>query len=123
MVAPSFQTFEVMSEPFIKNGKEYIKVKNPKTGTVREVRNYTDREYAKAYGNKSKDKGVVQLTPEQRKFYRPAAVRSMEILSTSPLTIRGSVAAPKAMAAVLLWQAYGAYIQEQRTCGRAETPA
>ena len=51
-VAPSFQNFTRLSEPFFKNGKTYIKVKNPSTGTEREVRWYSDSEYAKAYGKK-----------------------------------------------------------------------
>lgn len=52
-VAPSFQSMTVMSEVFQKNGKDYIKVKNEKTGTIREVRWYTEKEYEKAYGKKT----------------------------------------------------------------------
>ncbi len=52
MVAPSFKDFTRLSDPFIKGTKYYIKVKNPKTGTEREVRWYSDSEYAKAYGKK-----------------------------------------------------------------------
>ena len=53
--APSFQAMTVMSETYIKNGRSYIDVKNEKTGTIRSVRWYTDAEYAKQYGNKSKE--------------------------------------------------------------------
>ena len=42
-VAPSFQNFEFLSDPFIENNKTYIKVRNPKTGTVRTVRWYEDK--------------------------------------------------------------------------------
>lgn len=52
MVAPSFQTFEIIGEVFIKGAKNYIKVKNPKTGTIRDVRWYNEAEFAKAYGKK-----------------------------------------------------------------------
>lgn len=53
MVAPSFKNFTMLSEqPFIKNGKSYVKVKNPSTGSIREVRWYTDAEFAKNYGKK-----------------------------------------------------------------------
>ncbi len=52
MVAPSFKDFTRLSEPFIKGAKFYVRVKNPKTGNEREVRWYSDTEYAKAYGNK-----------------------------------------------------------------------
>ena len=49
LTAPSFQDFPRESEPYIKNGKQYVDVKNPKTGTVRSVRLYTEKEYNKAY--------------------------------------------------------------------------
>lgn len=52
MLAPSFQSFQILSEPFDKNGRKYVRVKNPKTQTEREVRYYTDAEYDKAYGRK-----------------------------------------------------------------------
>lgn len=39
-VAKSFENFIFLSEPFEENGKEYIVVKNPKTGTIRKVRWY-----------------------------------------------------------------------------------
>lgn len=50
--APSFQDFEFLSEPFAKNNKLYISVRNPKTGNKREVRWYSEEEYAKQYGKK-----------------------------------------------------------------------
>lgn len=52
MVAPSFQSFEIISEVFDKNGRKYIRVKNPKTSSERDVRWYSESEYAKAYGDK-----------------------------------------------------------------------
>lgn len=48
-VAPSFKNFELVREPYTKNNKLYCDVRNPGTGTVRSVRVYSDREYAKAY--------------------------------------------------------------------------
>ena len=51
-LAPSFAEFERLSEPFYENGKYYMNVRNPKTGTERKVRWYTDAEYAKNYGKK-----------------------------------------------------------------------
>lgn len=42
MVAKSFQSFEKLSEPYEKNGKMYISLRNPATGTVREARWYPD---------------------------------------------------------------------------------
>lgn len=114
MVAPSFQTYKVIvAEPFLKDGKLYITVEHPNTKNHRDVRWYSEREYARAYGNKSKDKGTVNLAPEQRKFYKPAAVRSVEVLSTSPLTLKARVAASPAVAFALVWQAYGAMIQNK----------
>jgi hypothetical protein len=49
MVAPSFQNFEQLNEPYEVSGKMYIRVRNPKTGTERQVRWYTNAEYAKAF--------------------------------------------------------------------------
>lgn len=61
-VAPSFENFPIVCEKYSKNGKDYIDVKNPKTGTVRSVRWYSDAEYAKAYGKKFKvDDGFDKL--------------------------------------------------------------
>lgn len=48
-VAKSFQEFEMLCEPYVVSGKMYIRVRNPKTGTERQVRWYSDAEYAKAY--------------------------------------------------------------------------
>lgn len=53
MVAPSFKDFPIVKEQYVKGGKYYVDVKNPKTGTVRSVRWYTDAEFAK----KLEDKG------------------------------------------------------------------
>lgn len=60
MVAPSFQSYKMLTaEPFTKNGKLYVTVEHPNTKNHRDVRWYTEAEYAKAYGraaaNKSKE--------------------------------------------------------------------
>lgn len=59
--APSFQNFTLMTEPFYKKDKLYIKVQNPKTKTIREVRWYSDSEYAKTYGKQEQTNGFVNL--------------------------------------------------------------
>lgn len=48
-VAKSFQNFKTLTEPFAVGGKEYIKVQNPKTGAIRQVRWYNEKEFAKLY--------------------------------------------------------------------------
>lgn len=55
MVAPSFQTMKIVGETYTKNGKQYVDVKNKKTGNIRSVRWYSDTEYAKNYGKKLPD--------------------------------------------------------------------
>lgn len=55
MVAPSFQTMKIVGETYTKNGKQYVDVKNEKTGNIRSVRWYSDTEYAKNYGKKLSD--------------------------------------------------------------------
>lgn len=52
MVAKSYQTLTQMGEPYMSNGKMYVQVKNEKTGNIRQVRWYTEAEYAKLYGEK-----------------------------------------------------------------------
>ena len=37
MVAKSFQSFEVLTEVYEVSGKKYVRVRNPKTGTERQV--------------------------------------------------------------------------------------
>lgn len=63
MVAPSFQNFEFLTEPYSSNGKMYIHVRNPKTGTERQVRWYNDAEFRKLY-----PKEKVEI---KNKYYRP----------------------------------------------------
>lgn len=48
-VAKSFQSFEMLTEPYIVSGKQYVKVRNPKTGTERQVRWYSTSEFEKLY--------------------------------------------------------------------------
>lgn len=48
-VAKSFQSFEMLTEPYIVSGKQYVKVRNPKTGTERQVRWYSVSEFEKLY--------------------------------------------------------------------------
>lgn len=49
MVAKSFQALEMVTEPYQVGDKMYIKVRNQKTGTTRQVRWYTESEYKKMY--------------------------------------------------------------------------
>ena len=47
-VAKSYQELNILCEPYQKNGRAYVKVKT-KSGSEKEVRWYTDAEYAKMY--------------------------------------------------------------------------
>lgn len=50
MIAPSYQkNYTIESEPFKKNGKNYVKIRHNRTGNTRDARWYTESEYAKAY--------------------------------------------------------------------------
>lgn len=65
-VAKSFQSFEIVSEqPYIVSGRKYVMVKNPKTGAERQVRWYTDKEYAAMYP------GEAPAVQAQDAFYKP----------------------------------------------------
>lgn len=59
MVAKSYQGLEIVQEPYKKNGRMYVMIKNKK-GALKEIRWYNDAEYAKMYpevtvSDKSKD--------------------------------------------------------------------
>lgn len=55
-VAPSFEAYKrITDEPFMKNGKLYITVEHPNTKNKRDVRWYSETEFAKAYGKKLQD--------------------------------------------------------------------
>lgn len=48
MVAKSYQSLEQVGEPYIKNGRQYVQVRT-KSGTLKQVRFYTEKEYLKMY--------------------------------------------------------------------------
>ena len=49
MVAKSYQEMNIVGEPYISSGRAYVQVEDPKTGRLRQVRWYTEAEYAKMY--------------------------------------------------------------------------
>ena len=55
LVAKSYQNMEIVHEPFQKNGRMYVEVKTSK-GTIKQVRWYSQSEYAKMYPEDKKDK-------------------------------------------------------------------
>lgn len=113
MVAPSFQSMTIVSEVYTKDGKAYIDVRNEKTGTVRHARWYTDKEYARLY-NKSKGEAKVIIPKGTKIFYKPAAARLEEVSGTNPRVIKAKVGGDPRIAKVLLWEAYGAMLEEKR---------
>ena len=48
MVAKSFQKYEIIGEPYERSNKSYVKIKTS-TGSLKEVRWYSDSEYQKMY--------------------------------------------------------------------------
>lgn len=50
MVAPSYQSYIQVGEPYTKGNKSYIKLQHPNTKNIREARWYTEEEYNKQYG-------------------------------------------------------------------------
>lgn len=49
MVAKSYQNYKQIGEPFEANGRMYVVVQNPKDGSDKTVRWYTEKEYNKMY--------------------------------------------------------------------------
>lgn len=80
--APSFQNYTFLNEPFSKNGKMYITVRNPKTNHERDVRWYSDEEYSKQYA-------VKDATPNYNKAFK--GLKQARGFSNGPITvIRGN---------------------------------
>lgn len=50
MVAKSYQSLEQIGEPYVSNGRQYVKVKMA-NGSLKQVRWYTNAEYKKMYPN------------------------------------------------------------------------
>ena len=73
MVAPSYQSFDILTEPYTLNNKTYIKVRNPKTGTERQVRFYKPAEYKKAFPNTQtpEEKITFAASPKADPYYKP----------------------------------------------------
>lgn len=73
MVAPSYQSFDILTEPYTLNNKTYIKVRNPKTGTERQVRFYEPLEYKKAFPNAQtpEEKITFAASPKADPYYKP----------------------------------------------------
>ena len=53
-VAKSFQEYNFITEPYEVSGKMYVRVQHPRTGNTRQVRFYSDKEYAKMYPEEKK---------------------------------------------------------------------
>ena len=53
-VAKSYQNMKQTTQPYLVSGRMYVKVLNEKTGAERQVRWYTDAEYAKMYPEDAK---------------------------------------------------------------------
>lgn len=60
-VAKSFEGLEIVKEPYMTNGRMYVQVRT-KVGTIRTVRWYTEKEYAKYYPNEKKPAVSSQVT-------------------------------------------------------------
>ena len=54
-VAPSFENYKRLSDPFFENGKMYIMVEHPNTHNERKVRWYSDSELGKKYRTKTEE--------------------------------------------------------------------
>jgi len=51
MVAKSYTNWEMLEKPFISSNKSYVRVRNPKTGVIKPVRWYSEKEFNKIYNN------------------------------------------------------------------------
>lgn len=49
MLAPSYQSYKIVSEVYQKNGKDYVNIEHPNTHNIRAARWYSEIEYNKTY--------------------------------------------------------------------------
>jgi len=63
MVAKSYQSLEVISDVYTSKGRQYVQVKT-KNGTVKQVRWYSDKEYARMYPEDVRE-GTEQLKTQK----------------------------------------------------------
>jgi hypothetical protein len=64
--AKTYLSWEVVEDVYTSNGRQYIKVKNPKNGSIKSVRWYTDKEYAKMY---PEEKPATAKTYSQKELF------------------------------------------------------
>lgn len=69
-VAKSFQKYEIVTEPYVNSGRLYVKVRNPQTGSIRQVRWYTEAEYKKLYGEPSDGAKIIKTQKEALGFQK-----------------------------------------------------
>lgn len=60
-VAPSYQSYKQIGEPYQKNGKMYIQLQHPNTKKMREARFYTEQEWRRQFGTTTKTSGATEL--------------------------------------------------------------
>lgn len=80
-VAPSFTDFTQESDVYVKNSKPYVDMRNPKTGTLRTVRAYTEAEWLRQYDKEKATKPVA--TPDSLKIARGFRWGPIMCISTS----------------------------------------
>ena len=67
-VAKSYQSLTIIGEPYELSGRLYVQVKNESTGTVRQVRWYSEDEYASIYKTKTANPKVAKTQREALGF-------------------------------------------------------
>lgn len=65
-VAKTYENWEVQGKPFTSNGREYVNVVNPKNSSVKTVRWYSDKEYARMYKTAIKDDGIKRFKTQKQ---------------------------------------------------------
>ena len=64
-VAKSYLSYNIVSDVYSVNGKEYVKIQHPRTGNIRQARWYTDAEWAKLYPEEVNEDNT-RMTKTQR---------------------------------------------------------
>lgn len=88
MVAPTFQKYKILNEPYEKSNKLYIDVEHPTTHKVRTVRWYTETEFSKAFGGSpsiKEEKPTILKTKKEVLGFHPEGYVTIFKGDTTPL--------------------------------------
>lgn len=113
MLAPTYQTYKIVGEIYIKNGKEYIDIQHPRTGNIRAARWYSEKEFIKIYGKEHAAAGPTP--PISVNFWVPPEVKSFSYdEENNKKVLRISAHTNHSLQCAYAWITYGAFKKKEK---------